>query len=84
MARSARCGLTGDALAYPDSAAITEGRSSGCCQDDSVKLVTVRVPEEEVERWKEEAWRRKLSLAAFIRQQVRLALSEDLRDPDGE
>jgi|GEM_PF-5930491 Ribbon-helix-helix protein, copG family. len=47
-----------------------------------VRLVTVRLSDEEIERWKEEAWRRKLSLSAFIRTVVRAALSSDLSGPD--
>lgn len=48
----------------------------------SVRLVTVRLSDEEIERWKEEAWRRKLSLSAFIRTVVRAALSSDLADEE--
>ena len=44
-----------------------------------IRLVTVRLPDEEIERWKEEAWRRKLTLSALIRQAVRETLSPDLR-----
>jgi len=44
-----------------------------------IRLVTVRLADEEIERWKEEAWRRKLTLSAFIRTAVRAALSKDLR-----
>jgi len=47
-----------------------------------IRLVTVRLADEEIERWKEEAWRRKLTLSAFIRTVVRAALSSDLSGPD--